>query len=252
MPERRMFTKKITESDAFLDMPSSTQMLYFHLSMNADDDGFVNNPKKIQRMCGASDDDFKLLIAKSFVIAFESGVIVIKHWKMHNYIQSDRYRPSDYIEEKSMLGLKSNKAYTLDESKMVTKCIQNVSVGKVRLSKDSIEENSIDNNTSIEPSDDESVPAKQKEKKHKYGEYQHVLLTDKQFDKLVSDYGDVEVQNAIKFLDEYIQMKGYKAKDHNLAIRKWVFDAVQREQTEKNRKFAVTGERDLVNEWRDS
>lgn len=138
MPERRMFTKKITESDAFLDMPSSTQMLYFHLSMNADDDGFVNNPKKIQRMCGASDDDFKLLLMKSFILSFESGVIVIKHWKMHNYIQIDRYRPSDYVEEKSMLGLKSNKAYTLNESKMITRCIQDVSIGKERIDKDSI------------------------------------------------------------------------------------------------------------------
>ena len=135
MAERRMFAKKITESDAFLDMPSSTQMLYFHLSMNADDDGFVNNPKKIQRMCGASDDDFKLLVAKSFVILFESGVIVIKHWKMHNYIQSDRYKPTDYIEEKSMLGLKQNKAYTLDEEQMVTKCIQDVAIGKDSIGK---------------------------------------------------------------------------------------------------------------------
>ncbi len=148
MAERRMFAKKITESDAFLDMPSSTQMLYFHLSMNADDDGFVNNPKKIQRMCGASDDDFKLLVAKSFVILFESGVIVIKHWKMHNYIQSDRYKPTDYIEEKSMLGLKQNKAYTLDEEQMVTKCIQDVaigkdSIGKVREDKVSVVEGSV-------------------------------------------------------------------------------------------------------------
>ena len=140
MAERRMFAKKITESDAFLDMPSSTQMLYFHLSMNADDDGFVNNPKKIQRMCGASDDDFKLLVAKSFVILFESGIIVIKHWKMHNYIQSDRYRPTDYVDEKSMLGVKRNKAYTLDENKMYTKCIQDVSVGKDSIGKDSIGE----------------------------------------------------------------------------------------------------------------
>ena len=123
MGERRMFTRKITESDAFLDMPSSTQMLYFHLAMNADDDGFVNNPKKIQKMCGAADDDFKLLIAKSFVILFDSGIAVIKHWKMHNYIQSDRYKPSDYVEEKSMLGIKKNKAYTLDESKMEIRCI---------------------------------------------------------------------------------------------------------------------------------
>lgn len=143
MAERRMFAKKITESDAFLDMPSSTQMLYFHLSMNADDDGFVNNPKKIQRMCGASDDDFKLLVAKSFVILFESGIIVIKHWKMHNYIQNDRYRPTDYVDEKSMLGLKKNKAYTLDENKMYTKCIQDVSVGKVRIGKDRLGEDSI-------------------------------------------------------------------------------------------------------------
>ena len=138
-----MFTKKITESDAFLDMPSSTQMLYFHFSMNADDDGFVNNPKKIQKMCGASDDDFKLLIVKSFIILFDSGIIVIKHWKMHNYIQADRYRPTDYVEEKSMLGIKSNKAYTLDVSKMDTECIHNGYIGKDSIGKVSIDKNSI-------------------------------------------------------------------------------------------------------------
>ena len=136
MAERRMFTKKITESDAFLDMPMSSQCLYFHLNMSADDDGFINNPKRIMRLIGANDDDLKLLIMKSFVITFESGVIVIKHWKMHNYIQSDRYKPTDYIDEKKMLGLKQNKAYTLDENKMYTKCIQGVSVGKDRLGKD--------------------------------------------------------------------------------------------------------------------
>jgi hypothetical protein len=139
MAERRMFTKKITESDAFLDMPMSTQCLYFHLNMTADDDGFVNNPKRIQRLIGANDDDLKLLIAKNFVLIFESGVIVIKHWKMHNYIQSDRYKPTDYADEKSMLYMKPNKSYTLDENAMYTKCIQNVSVGKDRLGKDSID-----------------------------------------------------------------------------------------------------------------
>jgi hypothetical protein len=135
MAERRMFTKKITESDAFLDMPSSTQALYFHLNMSADDDGFVNNPKKIQRMVGSSDDDMKLLIAKKFIITFDSGVIVIKHWKMHNYIQNDRYKPTDYVDEKSMLELKKNKAYTLTVNEMDTNCLQDVSVGKVRLGK---------------------------------------------------------------------------------------------------------------------
>lgn len=141
LAERRMFTKKITESDAFLDMPMSTQCLYFHLNMSADDDGFVNNPRKIQRMIGGSDDDLKLLLAKSFILSFDSGVIVIKHWKMHNYIQSDRYKPTDYVEEKSMLHLKKNKAYSLNENEMYTECIQDVSVGKDRLGKVSIDKN---------------------------------------------------------------------------------------------------------------
>lgn len=112
MAERRMFTKKIIDSDAFLDMPLSTQALYFHLNMRADDDGFINNAKKIQRMIGASEDDLKLLIAKRFVLGFESGVIVIKHWRMHNLLRKDRYNPTHYKEEFAMLGLKDNGSYT--------------------------------------------------------------------------------------------------------------------------------------------
>lgn len=112
MAERRMFAKTIIDSDAFLEMPLSTQALYFHLSMRADDDGFINNPKKIQRVIGASDDDLKLLIAKRFVLTFDSGVIVIKHWKIHNYIQKDRYKPTVYNEEKRQLSVKENGAYT--------------------------------------------------------------------------------------------------------------------------------------------
>ena len=112
MAERRMFTQKIVDSDAFLDMPLSTQSLYFHLNMRADDDGFVNNPKKIQRMIGASEDDLKLLIAKRFLIAFENGVVVIKHWRMHNLLRKDRYNPTLYQEEKDGLRLKENGAYT--------------------------------------------------------------------------------------------------------------------------------------------
>jgi hypothetical protein len=130
-----MFAKTIIDSDAFLDMPMSTQALYFHLSMRADDDGFINNPKRIQRMIGATDDDLKLLIAKSFLITFESGVVVIKHWKIHNYIQSDRYKPTVYAEEKSLLSVKDNKAYTLGEG-----CIHDVYITdtQVRLGKDSL------------------------------------------------------------------------------------------------------------------
>jgi hypothetical protein len=113
MAERRMFAKTIIDSDAFLDMPLSTQSLYFHLSMRADDDGFINNSKKIQRMIGASDDDLKILMMKNFIIPFESGVVVIKHWRIHNYIRNDRYKETVYQEEKNQLTLKENNAYTL-------------------------------------------------------------------------------------------------------------------------------------------
>lgn len=117
-----MFAKTIIDSDAFLDMPLSTQALYFHLSMRADDDGFINNAKKIQRMLGCSDDDMKILLAKNFIIPFETGVCVIKHWKIHNLIQKDRYKPTVYGELKNQLSLKNNNVYTLD-----TECIQDVS-----------------------------------------------------------------------------------------------------------------------------
>lgn len=141
MAERRMFAKTIIDSDAFLDMPLSSQSLYFHLSMRADDEGFINNPRKIQRMIGATEDDLKLLIAKSFIIPFESGIVVIKHWKIHNYIQSDRYKPTVYTEERSLLSVKDNKAYTLD-----TECIHD-GYGmetQVRLVKDSLDKDSIE------------------------------------------------------------------------------------------------------------
>lgn len=135
MAKRRMFSQQITQSDSFLDMPLSAQALYFHLGMSADDDGFVNNPKRIQRVIGANEDDLKLLIAKKFVLTFESGVVVIKHWKINNYIAKDRYTPTVYEEEKALLSEKPNRSYTF--------CIQDVykldtqtRLDKTRLDKD--------------------------------------------------------------------------------------------------------------------
>lgn len=150
MAERRMFSKTIIDSDAFLDMPLSTQALYFHLSMRADDDGFINNPKKIQRMVGCNQDDITLLIAKRFVIPFESGVCVIKHWRIHNYIRTDRYKETPYQEEKSQLILKDNNSYTLSNEVTTVgipsgipdgvqngyQCETQVRLGKDRLGKD--------------------------------------------------------------------------------------------------------------------
>jgi hypothetical protein len=133
MAQRRMFSLDIIGSDAFIDMSVSARELYFQLGMRADDDGFVN-PKNIMRMIGASNDDLKVLLGKRFLLPFDSGVVVVKHWKINNYIQSDRYKATKYLEEKSTLTIKENGAYT--------DSIQNVSKmeTQVRLGKDSIEE----------------------------------------------------------------------------------------------------------------
>ena len=140
MAERRMFSKTIIDSDAFLDMPLSTQALYFHLSMRADDDGFINNPKKIQRMIGCAEDDLKLLVAKNFIIPFDSGVVVIKHWKINNFIRTDRYKETVYQEEKAILITKENKAYTLgipnDNQRYTQVRLGKDRIGKDRLGKD--------------------------------------------------------------------------------------------------------------------
>lgn len=187
MSERRMFTQKITESDAFIEMPMSSQALYFHLCMNADDDGFVKNPKSIQRLVGCNNDDIKLLIAKRFILPFDSGIIVIKHWRMHNLLRKDRYKETEYLEEKSMLYLKENGAYTLDknqgktvpkigagdnDNQMATVWQPNgnqmapqdsIGKGSKEIDKYSIEENSIVNN-------EESKQVKNKKERPTYDE----------------------------------------------------------------------------------
>lgn len=127
MAQRRMFSLQIVDTDAFMDMPLSAQALYFHLGMRADDDGFVSNARRIQKLVGAADDDLKLLIAKRFILVFESGVIVLKHWKISNYIQKDRYKPTLYREEKATLYLKPDGAYTDHPSDGAQPCIQSVS-----------------------------------------------------------------------------------------------------------------------------
>ena len=150
--ERRMFAKSIVLSDAFLDMPLSARCLYFTLGMMADDDGFVGSPKAIMRQCGASQDDMAVLLQKRYVLAFESGIIVIKHWRMNNYLQNDRHKETTYKEELATLTIDDKGAYT-ERNKieglepMYTNCIQTVyemdtqvSIGKESIGKDSKEE----------------------------------------------------------------------------------------------------------------
>lgn len=144
MAQRRMFSPEIVCSDAFVEMPASSRDLYFQLGMRADDDGFVP-PRGIMRWVGASEDDLKILIAKRFVLPFENGVIVIKHWRMNNLIRKDWYRPSKYLEERKQLYIKENGAYTLDELQgepLVTESLPN---RQHRIGKDSIDKKEIAN-----------------------------------------------------------------------------------------------------------
>lgn len=141
MAERRMFAKTIVLSDAFLDMPMSARCLYFTLGMFADDDGFVNSPRGIMRQCGASDDDLKVLLAKKFLLAFDSGVIVIKHWRINNYLRSDRYAETKYLDEKKSLIIDQNGAYVQPKEAGIPGGIPNSGIprlGKDRLVEDSI------------------------------------------------------------------------------------------------------------------
>ena len=138
MAQRRMFSKTITNNDNFIEMPDSSQNLYFHLSMNADDDGFVDNWKSIMRMTGHKEDDLKILIAKQFIIPFDSGIIVIKHWKIHNYLRSDRYKETIYLEEKEKLQIDKNGVYQEKEAIGIPTGIPLVDAGKDSIGKDSI------------------------------------------------------------------------------------------------------------------
>lgn len=208
MANRRMFAKSIVTTDQFLSMPLSTQLLYFQLGMQADDDGFVGNPRGVQRLLGCTDDEVKLLIAKQYIIPFESGVIVIKHWKLHNSIQKDRYTPTIYTDEKAQLAADAN---------VYTRCIQDVQhpvyisetqlgkVNKVSVVKDNI------------PA---SADAPAKPARHKYGQYENVLLSDEDMTKLKNEF-PVDWEQRIERLSEYIASKGAKYKNHLATIRSW-------------------------------
>ena len=157
MAEKRMFSKQIVDTDAFLEMPASSQLLYFHLAMRADDEGFVGSPKKIMKMCGFGEDDLKVLIAKRFLLSFESGVVVIKHWLIHNTIRMDRFNPTSYHKEKEMLCISENKAYTDTWQPSGNQLEPQVKLSKVKLSKES---SSLSYLKNIPPEDIEELSGK--------------------------------------------------------------------------------------------
>ena len=222
MAERRMFAKTIIDSDAFLEMPTTSQLLYFHLAMRADDDGFVNKPKSLMRMVGCKDDDLKLLFVKKFLIPFESGVVVIKHWKIHNYIRKDTYTETKYKEEKSTLELDENSAYRIAETNPLQICDESVTSPstQVRLGKDSLGKVSVGED-SIEFDADINVGHKPpKPTRHKYGLYENVLLTDEDYRKLQEEFPH-DYSDRIERLSEYMASTGKPYKNHLATIRNW-------------------------------
>jgi hypothetical protein len=222
MAERRMFAKTIIDSDAFIDMPLSTQALYFHLSMRADDDGFINNPRKIQRMVGASDDDLKVLIMKRFIIPFESGIVVIKHWKIHNYIRNDRYKPTVYSEEMAMLTKKENGAYTEADTDGIPTDNQAVYQTETQYSigKYSLELGEYRGSGSVV--DDTATATEQNQLKCIGGMGKNVVyLTDNQFDSLLDAIGIDAFDRYIERLADFIIDKKAHVKNHYETILKW-------------------------------
>lgn len=162
MANRRMFSLDVVNTDLFLDMPVSAQCLYFHLGMRADDDGFISSPKQIMRMATCTQDDMKILVSKGFVIPFETGIVVIRHWKQHNYIQSDRYRKTKYTEERDRLELKEN-VYILDTERIQDAYKVDT---QYRLSKDIVRDR--DNNYSVHFESFWNVYPRKKEKAKAY------------------------------------------------------------------------------------
>lgn len=210
-----MFSLKIVDTDAFLEMPLSSQVLYFHLSMRADDDGFVGNPRKIMRMIGAQEDDFRVLVTKRFILPFESGVCVIKHWRMHNLIRGDRYSETSYIEEKSTLLLKENGSYTERTENVIPNgnhLATQVRLGKVRLGKDRREKNA-------------------------HGEFQNVFLTDDEHTKLIEALGEKNTALLIAELSSYIESTGKNYKSHYPTLQNWARRRVQ----EQSRSLRAKG-----------
>ena len=185
MAQKRMFSLSVVDTDQFLEMPLSSRLLYYELGMRADDDGFVSNWKKILAFTGLKEDDLKVLIAKQFIIPFESGVIVIRHWRLNNYLQKDRTKPTIYLDELKKLDVDDNNVYNL-----YTNCIH--SIDKNRLDKNSIDKNI-------------------------YGEFKNVKLTDEEYGKLK----EANLLPYIERLSSYMESKGKKYKSHYATILNW-------------------------------
>ncbi len=222
MAEKRMFTKKITDDDNFISLSSSAQALYFHLNQGADDDGFNNQIAMAMFKAHASEDDLKVLMAKNYIIRFECGVIVIKHWRMHNTLRKDRYQPTNFQEELEMLGIKDNGAYTLDGCQAVAKRLPQVS----RVENSKVENRVVvvnygnqsdnDNDADVDNSVDNSLELIGGTLGRGV-----VLLTQAQSDALLETLGLDAYNFYVDKLASFIIDKGAKVGNHYQTLLKW-------------------------------
>ena len=247
MAERRMFTKKITDSDAFIEMSSAAQALYFHLNQGADDDGFNNQIQMAMLKAHASTDDLKILMAKNFVIRFESGVIVIKHWRMHNTLRKDRYTPTNYQEELSQLGIKENGSYSLgcqvDAERLPSGCqtvvAGKVSIGKGSIGKDRLVEGSVVPATATATEEDQLKLIGGELGKNV------VYLTDRQLGDLMDRLGIDAFNRYVEKLATFIIENNARIKSHYDTILKWYEEDSKVSKKPKDKEKARYGNFDV-------
>ena len=251
MAERRMFTKKITDADEFISLPSSTQALYLHLTMSADDDGFNNQVQMAMFKAHAGVDDLKILLAKRFIIQFDNGVIVIKHWRMANALRKDRYTETAYKEELGMLKIKDNGAYSLVDESLVAKRLpdgcQTVAAGKDSIGKDSIGKNRVGNSSCGEP--EKALPTPPEPV------FIKIPLVDKtEFDvteSMVKDFSEaypaVDVEQALRSMRQWCIANSTKRKTRR-GVLKFITGWLEREQNKGGNKQTVSKQSSL-DEW---
>lgn len=236
MAERRMFTKKVTDDDNFMQLSASAQALYLHLSMSADDDGFCNQVSISMFKAHASTNDLQSLLEKRYIYQFENGVIVIKHWRMANALRKDRYTPTAFQEELKQLGLKDNGSYTLvakrlpDGCQTVAACLPQDSIGEFSLVEDN---NFICGKPQI----------------RKFGEYKNVIFSEEELKKLQKEFPN-DWQKRIEILSEYMASTGKKYKNHLATIRRWAKrdqEAKQSQQQKTDHSYDLDEIRKLKN-----
>lgn len=233
MAQKRMFSVQITDTDKFLDMPTSTQALYFHLGMHGDDDGFVASPRKLARAAGCNDDDLRLLAAKGYIIPFSSGVVIISDWGVNNTLKNDRYHATIYSDEKATLVKSASGRWELGTSlepcwnQSGTSLEPEHNITELNLTEQSKAE-------SMAPPAAEPAPApgsllKEKSVRQKYGEYRNVLLSAGDLEKLKGEFPDW--QERIERLSSYMASTGKSYKNHLATIRNWARADKQKGET---------------------